>query len=59
MSQLIDLQLLDADAIYTAKHGLDPQDAVMAWPIEARERWQGAYAFQREVMEHERTARAA
>ena len=54
--ELIDLNLLDADAIYTAKHGLDPQDAVMAWPECARDQWWMRYYFQ---IEFQSAAQAA
>ena len=59
MSELIDLQKLDADAINAAKNGLDPEKQVKAWPECARLDWMSKYYFALEVLENERAEQAA
>lgn len=49
MSELVNLELLDADAIYTANHGIDPHRAVEAWPQYAHLDWWSKYHRQMEI----------
>lgn len=56
MSELVNLELLDADAIYTANHGIDPHRAVEAWPQYARLDWWSKYHRQMDSNEKARLA---